>query len=345
MKGLIWWENIINAKIFIDSVVEAVSKRESVVMCLPKDIPWEATMREILMSRIREVAHDKSIMELGDIEGSVADYLFKGCCKEDLRVRHRGNVPYAEFMAQKEESTIHSKIIWAKNVVEENISEWIDFMSIYNQKLAKDISPGIIIAEVRGCNITFTGSKNVRFISYNDMVTDYDVYSFATLLAAEAKCKTYLRQYLADMTAQVCGNDVELVAECIVRWEDFLKEPQDTLKKIYKKSKRANGEEFNQEISAEELNRRIWTAQVRNIFPELENYRMDFIERHRSDIDKLYTGDDPIELGNLYYYVRNWQINVSTEEKDELKMYYEGRNKLAHLTNISFRDIQKILGV
>ena len=49
MKGLIWWENIINAKIFIDSVVEAVSKGESVVMCLPKDIPWEATMREILM--------------------------------------------------------------------------------------------------------------------------------------------------------------------------------------------------------------------------------------------------------------------------------------------------------
>ena len=192
-------------------------------------------------------------------------------------------------------------------------------LAIYGESFMLEIFTEANNARFARHIMNITGSKNVRFISYNDLVTDYDIYSFATLLAAEAKCKTYLRQYLADMTAQVCGNDVELVAECIVRWEDFLKEPQDTLKKIYKKSKRANGDEFKQELSAEDLNRRIWAAQVRNIFPELENYRMDFIERHRSDIDKLYTGDDPIELGNLYYYVRNWQINVSTEEKDELK--------------------------
>jgi hypothetical protein len=344
MKGLIWWENIINAKIFIDSVVDAVSKHESVVMCLPKDIPWEATMREILMSRIREVAHDKSITEIFDIGEPVANHLFKACCKEDLRIMHRGSVHYAEFMAQKEESTIHSKIIWAKNVAEDNVSEWVDFMSIYNQKLAKHISPGIIIAEVRGCDLTFTGSKNVRYISYDDMVSDYDVYSFATLLAAEAKCKYYLRQYLADMTAQVCGNDVELVAECIVRWEDFLKNPRDTLNKIYKKARRSNGTSFEQEFSNDDINRRIWRAQVRHIFPELENYRIDFIEKHIDDIQRLDIGDEPVELGNLYYYVRHRQINVSTEEKDELKVYYDGRNKLAHLTNISFKDIQTILG-
>lgn len=343
MKGLIWWENIINAKIFIDSVVEAVSNRESVVMCLPKDIPWEATMREILMSKIREIAHDKSITELTGLDEPVADYLFRTCCKEDLRVRHRGSVPYAEFMAQKEESTIHSKIIWAKDVAEDKVTEWVDFMSIYNQTLAKDISPGIIIVEVRGCNITFTGSKNVRSVSYDDIVTDYDVYSFATLLAAEAKCRTSLRQYLADLATQVCEKDVELVAECIVKWEAFFKNPQETIDKICRKSCRSDGTKFKQEVAKEFLIRKIWTAQVRNIFPELENYRIRFIEKYADDIKKLYAGDDPIELGKLYYYVMDRKLIVSYEEKDTLEIYKEARNKIAHLGIISFENIRRIL--
>lgn len=343
MKGLIWWENIINAKIFIDSVVEAVSNCESVVMCLPKDIPWEATMREILMSKIREIAHDKSITELTGLDEPVADYLFRTCCKEDLRVRHRGSVPYAEFMAQKEESTIHSKIIWAKDVAEDKVTEWVDFMSIYNQKLARGISPGIIIIEVRGYDFSFVGSKNVKFVSYNDIVTDYDIYTFATLLSAEAKCKTSLRQYLADLAAQVCGNDVELVAECIIKWNDFLKNPQDTVEKICKKSIRHNGENFCCYLTKEEMNRRIWTAQVRNIFPNLENYRISFIEKYTDDIKKLYTGNEAIELGKLYYYVMNRQLIVSTEEKDTLEVYKEARNKIAHLGIISFDNIKMIL--
>ena len=164
-------------------------------------------------------------------------------------------------------------------------------------------------------------------------------------MSAEAKCKTSLRQYLADLATQVCGNDVELVAECIIKWNDFLKNPQETVERICKKSVRHNGKDFYCSLTKDEMNRRIWTAQVRNIFPNLENYRISFIEKHKNDIGRLHTGSETVELGKLYYYVMDSKLIVSTDEKDELKVYYEARNKIAHISIITFDMVKTVLTI
>ena len=96
----------------------------------------------------------------------------------------------------------------------------------------------------------------------------------------------------------------------------------------------------------------IWLAQIKTIYPYLEEYREEFVQKHHSAIAKQLpiqtsygeTYNDPkdVELGTLMYMAVNGYISLGSQEYEKLKKYKEARNKLSHLTALSIGDIRAL---
>ena len=89
------------------------------------------------------------------------------------------------------------------------------------------------------------------------------------------------------------------------------------------------------------MNHLIWLAQIKTVYPVLEEYREDFVQRHSSAIARHLpitssygeTYDDPndVELGTLKYMADNGMLYLSAKEYESLKTNKDARNKLSRL--------------
>ena len=131
------------------------------------------------------------------------------------------------------------------------------------------------------------GKKGVSKIAYDKEITRFDTYTFCTLAVSGRKLPDFLKNYLAGLAAEVCGSDVELCAECIRRGNYFLKEPYDTIKSIAGSAIRSDGTAFSIRLEEPVINRLIWKAQLKIVFPVIEDYRGSFVEKYHREI----TGD------------------------------------------------------
>jgi hypothetical protein len=142
----------------------------------------------------------------------------------------------------------------------------------------------------------------------------------ASLIAGLAQGDPLLAEHLADMELdQLLSPDV-MLRECTRSGIVALGVPVYTV---------------------ENIARRIWKAQVREIFPLLEELRHDLLSRaHRQLVSfGSLRGKDvrELELGQLNHFLRN------TEWSDYARTLADMRHQLAHLEIIPYRDLQNAL--
>ena len=59
---------------------------------------------------------------------------------------------------------------------------------------------------------------------------------------------------------------------------------------------------------------------------------------------EAYTIASEVELGTLYYMACNGLVNLSVKEREELKLYKEARNELAHLVCLENSVMEELFG-
>ena len=166
-------------------------------------------------------------------------------------------------------------------------------------------------------------------------------------------CKEYLRPYLADLVSSVCKDDIELCAECVRKGSRFLNDPEGILNQILSEEQRSNGKPFSYSMK-KELKTIIWEAQLKTVFPVIERYRGYFIRKYHDSIKKILPvsnsqgqnvlSAEEIEIGTLIYLVGNGTITLTNScEYQELEMFREARNKLAHLNILDPKTVEMIL--
>lgn len=96
-----------------------------------------------------------------------------------------------------------------------------------------------------------------------------------------------------------------------------------------------------------ELLKRVWRAQLRILFPWVEEFRQQIIDRHRRKL--IVTPEqrnlgvnslEDIELGGLLYQLRS---KVSVGEADLIAALARLRNDLAHRRAVAYRDVLVVL--
>lgn len=350
----VWWNHITKAHKFMEDIVACAVEGKSMILSLPEKVPWRNTLLELVEDQLKQENFKNAFEYVACPEEEVGLFLLNKYCKKEKRASYRYGITYAEFLGQCEDIVLNDRYIWVHDIPQNKCEEWLDFIVEYNKNV-KQKTPAIFILEVRDGSFNTKARKGIRKLAFNQNINAYDRFAFCALVASDSStCKEYLCQYLAELAASICKDDIELCAECVRKGSQFLKDPEETLKQIIVESYRSDGEEFTYSKTPEELKTLVWEAQLKNVFPVIEKYRSYFIKKYNDNIrtvlpisnsygQKVITPEE-VEIGMLIYLIGNGTIRLdNSSEYQELERFRDARNKLAHLNIIDFETVDVIL--
>lgn len=335
--GKIWWEDLNGPRRFIVEVAEKLSSGQSVVLCLPERVPWLKTMREVLERLLNKGTQSIEVVDAEEISSEPQEYVLKEFCANKDGFRPYSKKAYAKFLAESTGIALNDSCLWIRNATPAQVDDWFAFIADY-QKFLVGKRGGVFLLEAGG---DFIGKAiGVRVLSYADKISGYDSFAFNIFTAADFGNYNHLmKQYFAELVSALTEGDVEFAAACIERSEEFLRVPDIAFTNILSEGK------FTSKKTVDDIDQAIWMTQLKLIFPLVETFRRNFIKQYEQqikDTPPFYQVPEEVEIGQLYgqFAQRRWLI--SELDGNDLEMYREARNKLAHLVTLPFEDLQKI---
>lgn len=335
----IWWDKVPNVAGFVQEIADSVISEKSIVLVLPEHIPWPETFQSLVVDKISTEISDKSISYIDCPGCDAGSYLLQEFCKEEKRLEYHSNKSYAQFLAESDDIVLNEKILWVRDLSAEKFKQWSDFVSEY-QKIAKHAhSLPVFILEIHEDYLGRTAKSGLKKLMYNTRIDEFDTYAFLTMAVSKTTEERHLKHYFALLVAELCGRDVEISAVCIKYGIMLLKNPSQVLKQALHE----RGDCSVVPCSNNDINKRIWKAQLKILFPCIEDYREKFLQHYRESHLKSANYDEDMEIGSLYFYAQNGTLEVNRKECSELKLLKEARNTLAHLDVLTFEDVDRIL--
>jgi len=351
----IWWEQVTNAVQFIRKIVKSVLDEKHLAVELSRDIPWYDTMRDLTEDAIRRQSSERNLVSLQDSGEEPGKCVFEAFCNREKQSEYRPAVGYAGFLANCADIVLNHRIVWVSDLAKENYSAWIDFVSAYAAACKKARrSGGIFILELRE-QMALSAKKGVHMLSFQKEISHYDSIVFNMLAASSIKKSAISKEYLVELVSNIAGQDMELAAQCMKKHGEFLKEPYVILQRIAEQGCRSNGNPFENQFREEEVKKQIWKAQMKSIFPLVEEFRGHFVNKYKEQIERQlpisyaygeeFSEADDVEVGTLYFMACNEKLHISSEDYHKLKIFREARNHLAHLCILSEEEMEAIFSV
>lgn len=348
----LWWSHITKAHKFVEDIVSAASSGMSVALTLPPQLPWRNTLLEMVEEELKRENPKNSFEMFSCPEEEAGAFLLRRYCREETRAAYRYGMTYASFLGRCEDTVLNDRYLWIRDIPTEKCGEWLDFVAEYQKHVTRK-TPAVFILEVREGKTFHKAGKGIKRIRFDQNIGAYDKFAFCALAATENKCKDYLRPYLAELVSTICKEDVELCAACVSLGSRFLADPAGAIEGIVKEQCRSDGERYAFSQTKEEIRKRIWEAQLKNLFPVIEKYRGSFIQKHYEAIQKSLpvrnsSGEEinlpeEVEVGTLLYLAGSGAVFLEKREYEELKEYREARNALAHLEILELGAVDSIL--
>lgn len=348
----VWWNHITRANKFLEDVVATAVEGKSMILSLPEAVPWHNTLMELVGERL-QLENPKNLFEKIECPGEeIGLFLLNKYCKKEKRASYRYGMTYASFLGKSGDIVLNDRYIWVTDIPQSKYDEWICFILEYNKNVTMK-TPAIFILETSDPSFIHKAGKGIGKISFEQNIDAYDKFAFCALAAADNNCKNHLRPYLAELVSTICKEDIELCAECILQGTRFLDNPLHVIKTITTSGNRSNGEQYQFVKTQEQVKQLIWETQIKCIFPRVEKYRYYFINQYRNKImsvlpinnsyGEVVMNPQDVEIGTLLYMVRNGAIAIGDCEYDNLVMYRDARNKLAHMEVLDFVTLEHIL--
>ncbi len=349
----IWWERVPDAIAFVEDVANALLDEKSVLLQEAHRIPWYSGFAFAVQEEVEQKDASKGVERISQVENP-GKYLFEEYCIPEIRALYRPSRTFANFLAENDGVSLHSKYFWVEVETAEALKAWTDFVSEYlvgRGKQKKEAAAFVL--EWRGERSKIS-RKGIRSMSLDEYINEYDRMVFSMLASSTVREEVGMKHYLAELAANVAGNDVELCAECLDRYQEFLENPWGTLREITENAWRSNGEPFVGPADEAEAERLIWRAQIKTLYPLVEEFRGAFARKYTKAIAKELpvtapfgeTFDDPkdVELGTLVFMVASGRLKVKANEYARLVKCKDARNKLAHLRALGIEEIRELLG-
>lgn len=333
----IWWEDLSGPRRFLSTAAEKLSAGKSVVLHLPESVPWVETMRNVLEKLLRRGTQSIKIVDAEKISDEPQKFVLDELCADKSGFRPFNRKAYAKFLATRTGIALNDTCLWIRNADSAKSADWFAFIAEYHGFL-KAQRGGIFLLETKN---SFVGKSGVEILSYDDKISDYDSFAFNIFTAADFGNENRLmKQYLAELVTAFTAGNVEFGSVCIQHRNEFLRAPANVFDEILREGK------FTTKKTPEDIDRDIWTTQLKLIFPLVENFRRRFIKRYEDEIrGRIPFHSAPLEeleIGALFglFNGKNWHL-IANDGAD-LEFYREIRNKLAHLKILPFDELQKV---
>jgi hypothetical protein len=341
MAGSSWWKEVSGPNRFIGAVADSAMAQKSVILSVPGELPFEDEFFIRLTEQLQESFSGHQVAILKGITGSPAQYFLSKCCKPEVRAtfRPKPNFTAADFLAVTKSATLHGACYIVDPGDASEIPEWIDFISSYIKALRSPMQPAVFVLLSRSRKPK--AFKGIWHIDYGDYTTHFDTYAYCAIKASDVKEPEIIKTYLAELAAAVSGGNTEEAEKAIYIYREFLSDPIGFAARHFRNDRQVPDEKM------------VWEAQLKCIFPFLERYRCDFVERHAREIEPHLPLPNPVgndfekasdvELGALLFMASSGMIQIPTEEYMELKRFAYARNDLAHLESLSYDDIRLLI--
>lgn len=358
----IWWKTITGPQSFVKRVVDTLLDYNMPLLNLPADLPWRHGMRNAVLDAFREASPDEEpYIETIDAtddcpEEEVGDFLLNRFASRDVASCYRPKSGDSIQQYLIKNKVLSNKILWIKGIKPEDVTRWINFCCDYH---SLSLSSGLFIIENCSSGIPIMRGRFVN-IDFTHFISHYDVQLFNRIMLSSQNIPlaTSWQNYIAVAAANLCDFDAEL-SEALIQhqnWQDT--DPLQALKIVaglQKFAQRGTGCDTHHAISclrqnrAEELNRRLWAAQIQVLFPIIERQRIDIVTQLEDDLHKILArctieqfkqrvkSAQEVELGTLAFLLTLQDQNGKRELyvpddalRKKIYLLRDCRNKLAH---------------
>ena len=343
-----WWSRVTGPRTVVESIAEYLAERTNVLFRTPTSLPWYDSFAIALRSDIERKADLVGLgierIDLSHAAPEVNDpgtYLLNRYGRIDERDGYRSGrgITIQNYLQSK--GILKRKILWVR-LNASALGPWVDFCRKWQIRKHDEC---LFLLESDG--MPPRRSRWLRLVDYADIVTEFDVRLFNSLLFGSgelARLSTTWKRYGIAIATHLCDGD-PLAASRLLKDRDFLKE--DTLQ--ISKSILGDGNE-------NELRKRLWVGQLEVLFPLIEEERLEIVDRLRSRLDELVGAgitqfDGPVqqpedvEFGTLVYLMASGRLAVDDKEtRQRIHLLRDCRNLLAHRTPLNAEQVQQLLG-
>lgn len=367
-----WWNNITGANYLVSKVTDTLLNNMPAVLIVPSDLPWRYQMRGAVESEFRKKVYSSDIIvDMVDAVDECASYTNPG----RFLLEHYGQNPEVRngYRARSKKTiqdyllgkkVLKNKIIWVKGLSGKQAKSWISFCSSF---MPENIGEGQFVLEIHG----LADTKNYEPIIFDKYINKYDVQLFDSfILNVETMLSATWKNYIATVAAALCDFDAE-ISELFIDMLDVKKDdPIDVVMRIAEMEEfsRRGGEENSEHLLSyarrrkmKYLRRRLWSAQVKVLFPLIEMERVDFIDERYDLIQQALRKNEiiqykdqisepfEVELGTLVYMMSHksedglYMLHIPQVERERIRFLHECRNKLAHSTCCETELVVKLI--
>ena len=193
-----------------------------------------------------------------------------------------------------------------------------------------------------------TAAKRLTVFRYSDYVSDYDCMMLCLTLVSDLSCSRAEKMYLCEVASNIARNQVELAALLASEKLALLHDPAAVAESVYQE----NGVKVTN--LQEAVRTAVWEAQIKLVFPKLENFRAGIIQKYEAKLQRFLpirsSNNDRIdkatdlEIGQLFYICKENRASKITEyaEFEQLRKMRDARNTLAHWETLSYDQLKDI---
>lgn len=349
MTGELWWNRLVNSVRFLDDIQDALMDDKSVLLLFDEDIPWQDIMIETIDQKLTDIIDSKTfdILDVSQVD-SPGTYLMERYCSKEERKKYWPTTHGSpeKFLAQNRETPLNKRYVCIIGVKYEYAAQWISSITEYLDNCDEVHEHGVFILIAEGGRVS--GSKKLTEFNYADYVTDYDCMMLCLTLVSDLSCSRAEKMYLCEVASNIAHNNVEHAALLVSEKLALLQEPIATAERIYQE----NGIKVTnlQEV----VSMAVWEAQIKLVFPKLENFRAEIIRKYEAKLqqflpirssnnDRIERAAD-LEIGQLFYVCKENRASKITEyaEYELLRKMRDARNTLAHWEILTYEQLKEI---
>ena len=271
---------------------------------------------------IREPDHSDPIRFLRTLDSGVMQYYMPSRALED-------------YIQQKE--LFPNTVVWAYGFSAGANETWVTL----SERCAKRKTSFRIVCEG---DLPVPGSGRVQRYIANKYISRFDsLLLIMSVVSEQVDYTVEQRNYLSTLLNELFELNSEAANKAVNDLDSFLTAPVTT------------GLQLLPECNEATVNKAVWNAQIKAIYPLIEQQRLRIIERNLKGISGIlpindnygntYSRPEEIELRHLVYYTASGEAFLSEADQKLLGILHPMRNKLSHLNLLDKDEVSLILSL
>lgn len=351
-KDFVWWTMVNSSKTLFNEIKKGIENRSPILLTLDSPLPWKETFYSLCQSAIAEINTGKSLEYLdGSKKEEPSQLLFQSYVPQTIKMEYWPDQSIPEFLAEKKNLSLHQGIFLVLGIHDAAILEnWLNLISAYQESCKKNGTDSALFF------LEYSGSKKTppsEFCDLHFSPNIFDRYIFSLTLLSELNCNFFIKQYIAELACMMSKKELEFCGELAEQGLALAQNPKTIIHQSFL-HKKSDGREYR-ELDEAEIFSGIYTAQIKILFPVIEQFRINFIKSHenqiqrclpiRNSLNEEINNPSDLELSDLCSIAMNNPLaDFTSDEKTTLLQYRNLRNKLAHNTQIEWAEIDKLIG-